>query len=280
MKNAYCAKNAALAQQNAQNMFNEIYGSTGVAPHPAAGVLKIFNEPDASECKDVTLVANACAIWKSLEDARSVPDENRLPIIFPVTFGMSNGIPGGGMLPAWHAIRDNSQLGQAFWTDRIIYATNPFNDGQFMKGWLTQTLPNWFVQNGIPPQTPIMFAEYGRSSDESNPNNEQGQAAWVDGQFAALWPRPVEQFLGACLFLYDTQFWKAPPEPNFTATDFAIKTGGTSQWPVPATDFQVNQKYWNPNGNNGAGAIWDWNYNVQRLTERPSYYKVAERYQR
>lgn len=280
MKNAYCANNSGLAQQNAQNMFNEIYSGAGVAPHPAAGVLKIFNEPDGSECKDVTLVANACAIWKALEDARSVPDENRLPIIFPVTFGVSNGIPGGGMLPAWQAIRDNNQLGETFWSDRIIYATNPFNDGQFMQGWLTQTLPNWFAQNGIPPQTPIMFAEYGRSSDESNPNNEQGQAAWVDAQFAALWPKPVEQFLGACLFLYDTQFWKAPPEPNFTATDFAIKTAGTSQWPLPATDFQVNQKYWNPNGGNGAGAIWDWNYNVQRLIERPSYWKVAQRYKR
>jgi hypothetical protein len=55
-----------------------------------------------------------------------VPDENRMPIIFPVTFGISNGIPGGGMLPAWQAVRDNSCLGEAFWRDRIIYATNPF----------------------------------------------------------------------------------------------------------------------------------------------------------
>jgi hypothetical protein len=146
--------------------------------------------------------------------------------------------------------------------------------------WLTQTVPAWFAQNGIPPQTPIMCTEYGRSSDQSNPNNEQGQAAWVDSQFAAVWPKPLEQFLGACLFVYDTQFWKAPPEPNFTATDFVINNGGASQWPLPAADFQVDQKYWNPNGNNGAGAIWDWNYNVQRLSERPSYWKVAEHYKR
>jgi hypothetical protein len=140
----------ALAQQNAQNMFNEIYGATGTTPHPAAGLLKIFNEPDASECANVRLVADACVIWKTLEDARGVPDENRLPITFPVTFGISNGIPGGGMLPAWQAIRDNGQLGGTFWSDRIIYATNPFNDGDFMKAWLTQTAPAWFAQNGIP----------------------------------------------------------------------------------------------------------------------------------
>lgn len=280
LKHAYCVGNTALAQQNGQNMFNEIYGPAGASPHPAAGLLKIFNEVDASECKNVGLVANACAIWKALEDARGVPDENRLPIIFPVTFGISNGLPGGGMLPGWQAIRDNPQLGRSFWSDRIVYATNPFNGGDFMKGWLTDTLPAWLSQNGIPADTPVMFTEYGRSSDESNPPNEQGQAAWVDGQFAAIWPKPVPQFLGACLFLYDTQFWKDPPEPNYTATDFVINSGGTSQWPLPVGDFQVNQKYWNPNGNNGAGAIWDWNYNVQRLAERPSYWKVAQHYKR
>ena len=57
-----------------------------------------------------------------------------------------------------------------------------------------------------------------------------------------------------------------------------IKNGGTSKWSLPAQDFAVKQEYWNPNGNNGAGAIWDWNYNVQRLSERPSYWKVADHY--
>jgi hypothetical protein len=280
MEKAYCAGNMALAQQNALNMFNEIYGATGTTPHSAAGVLKIFNEGDVSKCKNMALVADACAVWKALEDARGVPDENRLPIIFPVTFGIANGIAGGGVLPAWQAIRDNNQLGQAFWSDRVVYATNPFNEGSFMTNWLMVSLPAWFAQNGIPAQTPILFTEYGRSSDESNPANPDGQAAWVDGQFAAIWPKPVPQLLGACLFLYDTQFWKAAPEPNYTATDFVINSGGISQWPLPASDFQVNQKYWNPNGNNGAGAIWDWNYDVQRLSERPSYWKVAAHYKR
>lgn len=278
MEKAYCANNQALARQNAQNMFNEIYGASGTTPHPAAGMLKIFNEPNASKCGNVSLVADACLIWKTLEDARGVPDANRLPIIFPVSFAISNGMPGGSMLPAWAAIRDQSQLGKAFWSERIVYATNPFNSGNFMKAWLMQTVPAWFAQNGIPSETPIMFAEYGRSSDESNPANEQGQAAWIEGQFAAVRPKPIAQFLGTCLFLYNTQFWKDPPEPNYTATDFAIQSGGTSKWPLPAADFPVNQKYWNPNGNNGAGAIWDWNYNVQRLSERPSYWKVAEHY--
>ena len=280
MKNAYCTQNKTLAQQNAQNMFNEIYGASGTTQHAAAGILKIFNEPDVSECKNVRFVADACAIWKSLEDQRGVPDANRLPIIFPVTFGDSNGMPGGGMLPAWQAISGNSQLGEAFWRERIIYATNPFNDGNFMKSWLTTTVPAWFAQNGIPAETPIMFAEYGRSSDESNPPDEQGQATWVDGQFSLVQTKPVPQFLGACLFLYDTQFWKAKPEPNFTATDFVINSGGNSTWPHPASDNQVSQKYWNPNGNNGGGAIWDWNYNVQRLSERPSYWKVADHFKR
>lgn len=279
LKRAYCTGNMNMARASAQNMFDEIYGSAGTSPHPAAGVLKIFNESDVSECKNVRLVSDACAIWKSLEDKRGVPDESRLPIIFPVTWGISNGMPGGGMLPAWHAIRDNGELGEAFWDERVIYATNPFNSGADLRNWLTLTVPQWFAQNGVPSRTPIMFTEYGRSSDESTPKNEQGQAAWVDGQFALMDDKPAG-FLGACLFLYDTQFWKAPPEPNYTATDFVIDGTGTSRWPSPASDFPVNQKYWNPNGNNGAGAIWDWNYNVQRLSERPSYWKVADHYRR
>jgi hypothetical protein len=279
LKTAYCTGNMDLARANARNMFNEIYGPAGTSPHPAAGVIKIFNEPDVSECKNIRLVSDACAIWKSLEDERGVPDENRLPIIFPVTWGISNGIPGGGMLPAWQAIRDNRELGEAFWVARIIYATNPFNSGKEMRNWLTQTLPPWFAQHGIPSETPVMFTEYGRSSDESSPNNEQGQATWVDEQFAIMGDKPAG-FLGACLFLYDTQFWKAPPEPNYTATDFVINGTGTSRWPLPASDFPMKQTYWNPNGNNGAGAVWDWNYNVQRLSERPSYWKVADHYKR
>jgi hypothetical protein len=53
----------------------------------------------------------------------------------------------------------------------------------------------------------------------------RAKAAWVDSQLAAVRPKPLDQFLGTCLFLYDTQFWKAPPEPNFTATDFVLKSG-------------------------------------------------------
>ena len=277
LEKAYCAGDMKEARANAQNMFNEIYGSAGTSPHPAAGVLKIFNEPDASKCKKVALVADACEIWMSLENDRQVPDTNRLPIIFPVTFAISNGMPGGGMLPGWQAIKDNSKLGEAFWRERIIYATNPFNNLADMQLWLTETVPAWFNNNGIPAETPIMFTEYGRSSDESTPKDEDGQAKWVGEQFEIMKHKP-KGFLGACLFLYNTQFWKDPPEPNFTATDFVIKNGGNSRWPLPKKDFQKKQKYWNPNGRNGEGETWDWNYNVQQLRERPSYWKVAEHY--
>jgi hypothetical protein len=46
-----------------------------------------------------------------MRDARRVPDANRLPILFPVTLGISNGIPGGGMLLPWEAIGNNGHFG-------------------------------------------------------------------------------------------------------------------------------------------------------------------------
>ena len=229
--------------------FDEVYANGSTKPHAAAGVLKIFNEYDGSVCRNANFVAQVALYWKQLEDARAVPDADRLPIIFPVTFGIVNGIAGGAGLSAFNAINSTTGLGLGFWKARVIYATNPFNDGPFMKKWITTDLPNWFDIHNIPIDTPVMFGEYGRSSDESVPPTEAGQAKWVKAQFEAMYkPKKPAGFLGAAAFVNEYRFWLKAPEPGFALTDFG-RGGGT--WNQPAAMFVRDQKYQNPNAPTG-----------------------------
>lgn len=252
--------------------FNEVYANELTTPHPAAGVLKIFNEYDVSNCKNADFVAQVALYWKQLEDARSVPDARRLPIIFPVTFGIANGIAGGGGLSAFDAITKTAGLGLDFWKARVIYATNPFNDGAFMKTWITTDLPNWFATHSIPADTPVMFGEYGRSSDESTPPTEAGQAAFVKAQFDAMYlPSKPAGFLGAAAFVNEYRFWLKPPEPNFALTDFG-QGGGT--WNQPAALYVQHQKYQNTNA--PIGQLWDAYYQVDPQKPRPAYCEIAK----
>jgi hypothetical protein len=270
-------------QENVKNVFNEVYGPLGTTPHPAAGILKIFNEYDGSDCKNARFVADVASYWKYLEDARNVPDEGRLPIIFPVTFGIANGIPGGAMLSAFDAI--DVALGPDFWEERVIYATNPFNSGSDMVNWLERTLPGWFLEKGIPMKTPVMFTEYGRSADEVNPKGEAAQAAWVKEQFASVWnldrrmeshaSNPVVNFLGTCAFVNEYRFWLKAPEPEFALTDFGK---GPGSWGRPPAVFVHKEQYFNPNANEGQGGLWDAAFQVDPQEPRQAYCEIAKVY--
>ena len=270
-----CRGDMAGATTAIENTFAEMY--SGTTPHPGAGMLKVFNEPDGSECSRTALVADVMAAWKRAEDARGVPDAKRLPIFFPVTYSIKNGLPGGAILDGFEAIKAHPELGEQFWRERIVVAVNPFNSGSDMHKWLTVDYPAWAAQKGIPTENPIMFTEYGRSSDEVPDRSLEEQAKWVDGQFAAIFPRPVPQMIGASAFVSQVRPWLAAPEPNFGLMDFGGDGGGHA---LPAQDHTVSIKYWNPNGNDGKGAIWDGAYNVQRQTPRPAYWKIAEHYVR
>jgi hypothetical protein len=253
--------------------FNEVYANGSTKPHPAAGMLKIFNEYDNnSRCKNgADFVAQAALYWKQLEDARGVPDAQRMPIIFPVTFAIKNGVAGGAGLSAFNAITSLPGLGLDFWKARVIYATNPFNDATFMKRWIDTDLPNWFAVHNIPIDTPVMFGEYGHSSDESTPPTEAGQALFVKGQFDAMYlPKKPAGFLGAVAFINEYRFWLKPPEPNYALTDFG-KGGGS--WNRPASTYVKDQKYRNPNG---GGAFWDASYQVDPQKPRPAYCEIAK----
>jgi len=272
-----CGSNPDVPQQDwpkyVKQLFDDIYEGS-LNPDPAAGVLKIFNEFDVSQCKRADLVAQAALYWKELEDELAVPDRNRLPVIFPVTFGIKHDLAGGAVLDAFNAILAEPRLGLAFWKARVIYATNPFNDGPFMREWIDHQLPAWFMGHNIPVDTPVMFTEYGRSSDESNPPNEAGQAAWVKRQFQSMWqPAKPVNFLGACAFVNQYRFWLKAPEPNFALMDF---NRGSGAWNQPVAMYVQTEKYQNPNA--PLGQKWDASYQVDPQKPRPAYCEVARVY--
>jgi hypothetical protein len=253
-------------QQKVKWVFDDMYKSGSI--DRAAGMLEIFNEFDASECQNATYVAKIAQYWKSLEDGKNIPDTQRLPISFPVTFAITNGLPGGAVLDAFNAIKNMPGLGLNFWKSRVIYAVNTFNSGPFMKNWLTNTLPAWFTQNGIPADTPVVFTEYGRSS-----GNEDDQADWVKAQFQALWPNKPKNFLGACAFVNEYRFWLQAPEPNFTLMNF---NQGSGSWGKPKAMYVHTEQYQNPNAD--IGTLWTAQYQIDPQKPRKAYCEIGKVY--
>lgn len=240
---------------------------------PAAGVLSIFNEYDLNPCPNKTpaapYVAQVALYWKQLEDAKGVPDNQRLPIIFPVSFTTTYNLPGGAVLDAFKAIMATFPPGQGltFWNERVLYATNPFNSGSFMSTWLTTTLPAWFKKNGIPTSTPVMFTEYGYSSA-----NDADQASWVSEQFQAVYlPKKPANFLGACAFVNEYRFWLEAPQPNYALMNF---NQGPGTWNEPATMYVHTQQYQNPNAQ--LGVLWTANYQIDPQKPRPAYCEIGK----
>jgi hypothetical protein len=214
-----------------KNIFNQIYIGENGSIAPAAGMLKIYNEYNTvTACFDFSQdppkfvqgqaakplvnqkVVDVLQYWLSLEDAAKIPDAQRLPIIFPVTYATENGTPGGDVLGVFNAIKSRTGLGVSFWTNRVVYATNPFNPGFFVRSWLTcedsenpkfplkkpfgfTCLLDWFSKNAIPSSTPVMFTEFGISYADPNnlaptctgQANQTGQACWVKEQFTTLY---------------------------------------------------------------------------------------------
>ncbi|WP_026607425.1 hypothetical protein [Methylocapsa acidiphila] len=258
-------------KQNVDWVFGQIYKSSVV--DKAAGMLEIFNEFDVNYCKNPNFVAQVAAEWKRMEDQNNIPDAQRLLISFPVTFGIANGLPGGNVLGVFNAIVAAPTLGIDFWKARIVYAVNTFNDGAFMRNWLTVTLPAWFTQHGIPTATPVVFTEYGRSSDQTTPPDETGQAAWVKTQFQTMWTNKPTNFLGAMAFVNEYRYWIAPPEPNFTITNF---NQGPGNWGKPAAMSVHTQTYQNPNA--PIGTLWSAQYQIDPQNPRQAYCEVAKVY--
>jgi hypothetical protein len=265
-------------ENNVTQVFNTIY-KNGTTPHAAAGVLKIFNEFNVSQCKNPDYVAEVAYKWKQLEDSRvvngqtqTVPDGQRLPIIFPVTFGDSNGFPGGDVTLAFKAIikKFGNQDGLAFWQQRVIYATNPFTKGDFALKWLGD-LPAKLKNNGIPPDTPVMFTEYG-TDKYGDWKDEDAQAAFVKSQFESVYLTNGKylkpgNFLGAAAFISNYRHWWSGDEPLYGLMNYR-QVGRAGRWgSEPSNPRNETVEYWNPIGQ----ARWSATYQVEIQRPRKAY---------
>lgn len=250
-------------------VFNQVYGAKGTMADRAAGALEIFNEYDNFFCRNAKFVVDVAAEWKRLEDLRSLPDSQRLPIIVSVTFSLKNGLPGGAILDVFKEMSARPQLGAGFWRARMIHAVNTFNDGPFMRTWVTTNLPQWYRRNSVPADTPVVFTEYGTSSAVIG---ESRQATRVAAQFSSMWtPAKPANFLGAMAFVPEYRFWERGPEPDFAILNF---NGGPGSWGKPATMFVQTVQYQNPNA--PLGQLWTARYQVDPQRPRQAYCEVGK----
>ena len=210
------------------------------------------------------------------EASNNIPDANRLPIMVCDSFGVSDGIPGAGYLnQVFGAMIANGPIGGQsaldFWKSRIVFATNPQNDGAFITTYLSTSLPKYWASRNI-PAPPVMFTELGSNIQQTG--SEAAQAQVLSGQIAASKPGKIgnngSDMLGACIFLNEERPWATGAERSFGITKF----GPDTTWPFPNANFRADTSYpvWNPEG-------FYWRatgvYPVEQQAPKPNYQSVA-----
>lgn len=262
------------ARWNVQHIVEEIYATEPTrAPLPGAGLWKIFNEYELSFDRNPEHVVTVMAWIAEWEDRFGVSDDSRLPITVCTSFAMSDGIEGAGALHAVHeALRRREQIGNtdadAFWRERIVFATNPQNPARDIADYLDYRLPAYWKRRGI-PAPPVMFTELGSSIEQAG--GEAQQAQWLAEQLDVSKPGSSNGLmLGACVFLNEERPWETGAERSFGLLRF----GPDSAWGRPRQNHPAPTRYpvWDPRG-------WWWlkeaTYPVEQQAEKMGYRSVA-----
>jgi hypothetical protein len=265
------------ARRNIGKVFAEAYTPVpppSMAPFPGVGMWKIFNEYElwyGGNPQYVVTVMTWLAEW---EATNSIQDQNALPVMVCTSFGMDDGIEGAGYLKKVRdAMLQKPKIGNYtpadFWNDRIVFATNPQNDGPDIQDYLNRRLPNYWKSKVI-PTPPVMFTELGSSIEQTG--GERQQADWLTRQILASKPGSSEgHMLGACVFLNEERPWASGAERTFGITRFRPD----SSWPYPPQNFEAKTKFpvWDPNG-------WYWQkdatYPVEQQAPKMNYQSVAK----
>jgi hypothetical protein len=261
------------AQTNIHNVFAEIYGN-GQTPASGAGMWKIFNEYELWFDRNPNHVVTALSFLVAEEDNLNLPDSARLPIMIDTSFGVKDGIEGAGYLKdVWTALLGQSAIGSYspadFWNARIVFSTNPQNDGPDVADYLANRLPQYWISRNV-PIPPVMFTELGSSIQQTG--SEQAQAEWMTRQLAASKPGASNgMMLGACVFLNEERPWEAGAERGFGISRF----GPAGDWPWPPQNWVANTQYpqWTKDGQPYAA---QGSYPVEQQAAKPNYLAVAK----
>lgn len=262
------------ARVNVEKVLEEVYiHSAPYSLRPGVGMWKIFNEYELSwdrNPKHVVTVMTWIAEW---EAKRGIFDALALPVMVCTSFGMSDGIEGAGYLKQVRDILMKSDkigpyTAEEFWRGRIVFATNPQNDGPDIADYLARRLPKYWQDRNI-PAPPVMFTELGSSKEQSG--SEEEQAARMKRQIDASRPGSSNGLmLGACVFLNEERPWEAGWEKTFGITRF----GQDPEWGRPKANYPMETKFpvWDPKG-------WYWlkdgEYPVEQQQPKANYHSVA-----
>jgi len=262
-------------------------GMRSTTPHPAVVMWTIANEYEISGLA-ATDVAQVAAIIVAHEKA--IGATVLLPISVPVSFATSPpSLAPCNELPAFCAIqavenafKANSGLPSDFISTRFVAATNPQNDGAYIRGYLPKFAAEF-------PGLNLWFSELGGGVLGVTPPTETGQAAWLKGELEASKPQPLAGggfLLGSSVFEFENEYWKAVYTGGvvstnndvtfgiykFTCTPTAVNLAGTPKQglinctPVPYTTYNTPA-----NGPSPAGT-----YRVDTLIQKPNWAVVHD----
>ena len=264
------------ARKNVEQIIPEVY--SGGRPIAGVGMWKIFNEFELWFDRNPAHVVTAMKWIAEWEASNGIADESALPMMVCTSFGTEDNIQGAAYLGK---VRDvllkAGKIGNtdpaAFWNERIVFATNPQNDGPDIADYLANRLPAYWSRHSI-PAPPVMFTELGSSIQQTG--GETQQAEWMSRQIAASRPGGSNgMMLGACVFLNEERPWEDGAEKGFGVTRF----GPDSSWGYPEQNFEMQTAF-----PQRAKEGWWWDkpgtYPVEQQAPKPNYQSVAQAWKR
>jgi len=184
------------------NFVSEAYNTGTKVRHPAVVMWCVGNEYDLGlDGQTADLIAKTVIKIIEAETRAGIPEENRIAITSPVSFGTfgDDAHPGIVKIKELKAAFEANGL-STVWSNRFIATVNPFNSGSYLKDYIQKTFPEQL------PGLPFCFFEMGTAIGANGVTDEQGQATYIDSQLVNVLPLADKNadkngsFFGTCIF--------------------------------------------------------------------------------
>jgi hypothetical protein len=192
------------------NMVTEVY--PGGTRHPAVVMWSLGNEFDeGGEGQTADAIAQAAAAIIAAEDRAGIPQDQRVALTSPVTFGIrgGTGVEGADAVLELKQAFANRGLSDVF-TTRFIASVNSFNPGSDLGPWASTRFPQ------ATGNIPVCLFEMGKEIG-GDVQTEDQQGNFYAGQLSATLPvaQGTGAFLGQCVFSTVNEAWKGGTEATF-----------------------------------------------------------------